>query len=84
MSALQVNQVVVAVAKQMYLHPCSVDIEGKVAIANLERCCLIVNEVGSHDIELRDNGMPTELRNLFARRSVYQPVDIHVDRTYQQ
>lgn len=61
MSALQVNQVVVAVAKQMYLHPCGVDIEGKVAIANLERCCLIVNEVGSHDIELRDHGMPTKL-----------------------
>jgi hypothetical protein len=52
MSALQVNQVVVAVAKQTYLHPCGVDIEGKVAIANLEWCCLIVNEVGPHDIEL--------------------------------
>lgn len=52
MSALQVNQAVVAVATQMYLHPCGVDIESEVAITDLQRCCFIINEVGSHDIEL--------------------------------
>jgi hypothetical protein len=64
MSALQVNPMIVAAAHLIYLHPCSIDIEGKIAITDLKRCCLIINEVGSDDVKLRDDRMPIHVRVL--------------------
>jgi hypothetical protein len=54
MSTPQVNHVVVSEVQITCLHSCGINVVRKVAVADLERCRFIVDEVGSDDVELRD------------------------------
>lgn len=41
------------------LHPCIVDIESEVPIANLQRRCLVANQASSNNIMLRHDSLPS-------------------------
>ena len=52
---------------EVYLHPSIIHIKGKIAIPDLQRGCLIVDEVRADDVILGDYSLPGNVSFVYSR-----------------